>query len=187
LKLDLHTHCREATACPDPSPAIVKRIVSAVKAKGLDGIAITEHYTESYGYAVKEIVHRYFHDEILVIPGKEIDRVFLGIDKGLFHLVELYLPGDVTFRFVAHPGHPRIKDLEAYIDGDIHGIEVGNPSHDDEMDTEMIRQLAKKHDLVLLTNSDAHTLEDIGVYHNELDLEHLCLRARRKLPTDAQP
>jgi len=34
----------------------VKEIVAAVKAKGLDGIAITEHYTDSYGYRVKEIV-----------------------------------------------------------------------------------------------------------------------------------
>lgn len=186
MRLDLHTHCREATACPDPNPSIVERIISAVKEKGLDGIAITEHYTESYGYAVKDIVHRYFNDEILVIPGKEIDRVFLGIEKGLFHLVELYLPCDVTFRFIAHPGHPHIVNLGAYIDGDIHGIEVGNPSHDHDMDKVMIRALAKTHDLVLLTNSDAHALDDIGAYHNEIDVEDLCLRAKRRATSDAR-
>jgi len=183
LKLDLHTHCREATACPDPSPAIVQRIISAVKARGLDGIAVTEHYTESYGYAVKEIVHRYFNDEIIVIPGKEVDRVFLGIDKGVFHVVELYLPCGVTFRFVAHPGHPQVKNLGAYIDGNIHGIEIGNPSHDREMDRATITDLAEMHDLVLLTNSDAHSLEDIGVYHNEISIELLCERASRLVPS----
>jgi hypothetical protein len=50
LKLDLHTHCREATACPTPTLSTVKRIVAAVKSRGLDGVAITEHYTERYGY-----------------------------------------------------------------------------------------------------------------------------------------
>lgn len=177
MKLDLHTHCREATGCPYPTPDIVRRIVAAVKDRGLDGIAITEHYTHSYAYEVKDIVHRHFNDEILVIPGREIDRVFLNIDKGLFHLVELYLPGDVTFRFIAHPGHPHIRDLGSYIDGDIHGLELRNPQHDHEMDEAMIRQLALKHDLLLLANSDAHSLIDIGTYHNEIDIEALCARA----------
>lgn len=180
MRLDLHTHCREATACPDPNPSIVERIVAAVKARGLDGIAVTEHYTESYGYAVKEIVHRYFNDEILIIPGKEIDRVFLGVEKGLFHLVELYLPEDLTFRFIAHPGHPQINNLGDYIDGDIHGIELRNPTHDRDMDRAMIQELAREHNLILLTNSDAHSLEDIGAYHNEIHMEDLCLRAGRR-------
>jgi histidinol phosphatase-like PHP family hydrolase len=179
LKLDLHTHCREATGCPNPTPDIVRRIVAAVKDQGLDGIAITEHYTYSYAYEVKDIVHRHFDDEILVIPGREIDRVFLNIDKALFHLVELYLPGDVTFRFIAHPGHPHIRDLGSYIDGDIHGLELRNPQHDHEMDEDMIRQLALKHDLLLLANSDAHSLTDIGTYHNEIDIEALIARARK--------
>lgn len=178
LKLDLHTHCREATACPTPSLDIVRDIVAAAKAKGLDGIAITEHYTGAYGHEVKEIVDRYLDGEILVIPGQEIDRVFLGVAKGLLHVVELYLPGDVTFRFIAHPGHPSARDLDSHIDGSIHGIEVRNPLHDDEMDEERIRQLAEKHNLILLANSDAHTLSDIGVFYNEIEIEELCARAR---------
>jgi histidinol phosphatase-like PHP family hydrolase len=179
LKIDLHTHCREATSCSTPTPDIVRRIVSAVKARGLDGIAVTEHYTHDYAYQVKEIVHQYFNDEILIIPGKEMDHVFLGIEKGLFHLVELYLPGGATFRFIAHPGHPHIRDLSSHIDGNIHGLELRNPSHDDEMDGQMIRELARKHDLLLLTNSDAHSLSDIGHYYNDIDIEDLSSRAKR--------
>jgi len=178
LKLDLHTHCREATACPTPTLSIVKRIVAAVKAKELDGIAITEHYTERYGYEVKEIVDHYLNGEIVVIPGKEIDKMFLGVEKVLFHVVELYLPGDVTFRFIAHPGHPNVRDLDSYIDSSIHGIELRNPSHSDKMNEEKIRLLAEKHDLVLLSNSDAHSLSDIGRFHNEIEIEKLCARAR---------
>ena len=46
------------------------------------------------------------------------------------------------------------------------------------MSEEMIRQLAGKHDLMLLTNSDAHSLSEIGSLYNELDLEELAARAR---------
>jgi len=177
LKLDLHTHCREATACPTPTLDITRRIVAAVRARGLDGIAITEHYTAKYGYEVREIVGRYLGGEIVVIPGREIDNMFLGVEKGLFHVVELYLPGDVTFRFVAHPGHPYVRDLDSHIDGSIHGIELKNPLHGGEMDEEEIRSVASKHDLVLLRNSDAHALGDIGTFHNEIEIEELCVRA----------
>ena len=179
MKLDLHTHCREATACPRPTLDIVRRIVAAVKIRGLDGIAITEHYTEAYGYEVREIVACHLNGEILVIAGQEIDKMFLGINKGLFHVVELYLPGDTTFRFIAHPGRPYIRDLDSQIDDSIHGIELRSLWHDDKMDEASIRELAEKHDLLLLTNSDAHVLSDIGKYYNEIDIAELYARARR--------
>jgi len=171
LKLDLHTHCGEATALYNPTLDIVKEIVAAVKSRGLDGIGITEHYNKAYGYKVQEMVIHHFDDAILIVPGREID-------KGLLHVVELFLPGDVTFRFIAHPGYPNVRDIEAQIDDDIHGIELRNPLHDDEMDEERIRELAEKYGLLLLTNSDAHFLDDIGKYYNEIDIEELCARAR---------
>ncbi len=178
MKLDLHTHCREATACPTPTLDIVKRIIAAAQAKGLDGIAITEHNADYYGYEVKKIVDHYLNGEIVIIPGKEVDKMFLGVEKGAFHLVELYLPGDVTFRFIAHPGHPYVRDLDSHIDSSIHGIELRNPLHGGEMDEDKIRQLAENHNLILLTNSDAHTLGDIGKFHNEIEIEQLYARAR---------
>ncbi len=177
VKLDLHTHCREATACPEPTVEIVARIVEAVKNRGLDGIAVTEHYTKRYAYMVKEIVDLHFSNEILVIPGQEIDRVYMGIDRGIVHIVELYLPGEITFRFVAHPGHPYSRDLGSRLDGEIHGIELKNPHHVREMDEQLIRQLASERDLIMLTNSDAHTLGEIGTYYNDLDLDTLYARA----------
>jgi len=177
VKLDLHTHCREATAGATPTPAIVKRIVAAVKARGLDGIAMTEHYTDSYGREVKEIVERHLDGAIVVIPGKELDMMLTGREMGVIHVVELCLPGDVTFRFIAHPGYPYVRDLDSHIDGSVHGIELGNAAHRDDMDEQEIRRIAKKHNLLLLSNSDAHDLRDIGTFFNEIEIEELVARA----------
>jgi predicted metal-dependent phosphoesterase TrpH len=178
LKLDLHTHCRPATACSTPTLAVVRRIVAAVKAGGLDGIAITEHYTDYFGYEVREIVESRLNGEIVVIPGKEIDVMVTGRDMGVLHVVELYLPDDVTFRFIAHPGYPYVRDLGSHIDGGIHGLELNNPAHLDEIDQHEVRRLARKHNLILLSNSDAHSLADIGTFHNEIEIEELSARAR---------
>jgi predicted metal-dependent phosphoesterase TrpH len=170
LKLDLHTHCYEATCIYNPNRDSVGKIVAAARARGLDGIGVTDHYNKAYGFKVKEIVEEHFPGQILIIPGQEID-------KGKLHVVVLYLPGDLTFRFVAHPGYPRTDDFAADIDDSLHGIEMHNPTHDDEMDQDAIRNAARKHNLLLLQNSDAHFLSDIGKYYNEITVEELCARA----------
>ena len=92
LKLDLHTHPFEVPYVPLSkvnSDGILKDLVATVKAKGLDGIAITEHHVKEYGMKAKEIISQYIDSEIIVIPGCEIEA------SGL-QLVELYLPGNVT-------------------------------------------------------------------------------------------
>lgn len=169
MKLDLHTHCSEATYLYNPNPTVVGKIVAAVRSKGLDGIGVTDHYNKAYGFKVREIVEQQFGGEIVIIPGQEVD-------KGKLHVVVLYLPGDKTFRFVAHPGYPKTDDITADIDDSIHGIELHNPTHDDEMDHDEIRSIARKYNLLLLQNSDAHFLSDIGKYHNEITIEELCAR-----------
>jgi histidinol phosphatase-like PHP family hydrolase len=172
LKLDLHTHCFEAMNFPNPTVDRVKEIITAVKDRGLDGIAVTEHNDKAYGYKTREIVDRYFGGEILIIPGQEVDARLLQI-------VELYLPSEVTFRFIAHPGYPYIQDISCCIDDSIHGIEFRNPLHDRSIDSPRIKELAEKHGLLLLTNSDAHNLNNIGHYYNEIEIEELCARARK--------
>jgi histidinol phosphatase-like PHP family hydrolase len=182
MKLDLHTHCREATACVTPTVDVVERIVAAVKKRGLDGIAITDHYSKSFAYAVKEIVDRHFDSEILVIPGQEIDRIFSTRDKGFFHahVVELYLSENTVFRFIAHPDRWDIGKFHPGLLENIHGMELRNANYRYEMDEAKIREVAEANDLLLLTNSDAHYLSDIGVYYNELDVEELFTLARSK-------
>ncbi len=48
-------------------------------------------------------------------------------------------------------------------------MEMRNPSHRDEINKEKVRQPAEKHDPILLTNSDSHTLGDTGRFCNEID------------------
>ena len=169
MKLDLHTHCFEAVTA-FPILESVRRIVAAIKANGLDGIAVTEHYTSKCGYQTRDIVKQYFNDEVLIIPGKEIDA-------GPVEIVELYLPCNATFRFLAHPGYP--GNFENHLDN-LHGIEIENGIHNFQMDKEKIRMVAEKHGLLLLRNSDAHHPDGIGECYNEITLEELCSSASAK-------
>ena len=50
IKIDLHTHCLEATGDPVPKISTVRNIVEQIKKRGLDGIAVTEHYTKDFGF-----------------------------------------------------------------------------------------------------------------------------------------
>lgn len=53
-----------------PSEEIFARIIAQIKARGLDGIAITEHWDKEYGFKVKEIVTRSFNNEVLIIHAR---------------------------------------------------------------------------------------------------------------------
>jgi len=145
----------------------VDKIIAQIRAKGLHGIAITDHWDKDYGFRVKEIVEQSFNNEVLIIPGWEIDI-------GQRQEVELFLPNGATFRFLAHPGYP----INSYTIENVQGIEIENALHNWHIDKERVRALAEEHDLLLLKNSDAHSIEWIGRCYNEIDLEELIARAR---------
>ena len=173
LKLDLHTHCFEALYTPWPkgiTDIMVGKIVSSIKAKGLDGIAVTEHYREEYGFATKNIVAEQFNNQVVIIPGREV--YFHRI-----HVVELFLPNRTIFRFIPHP-----LDLDhienSFNFGRIHGIEIANHYYDQYLDKPRIEALAEKRCLLLLSNSDAHELSHVGYYYNEIDLDDLQARVQ---------
>ena len=104
---------------------------------------------------------------MLIIPGWEID-----IRER--QEVELFLPNGATFRFLAHPGFP----MNSYFIENVQGIEIENALHNWHIDKHRVRELAEEHDLLLLKNSDAHSIEWIGRFYNEIDLEDLIARAR---------
>lgn len=166
LKLDLHTHPFEATGFRQVTPEIAGRLVARIRERGLDGMAVTEHADKSYGFKVKELVEASYPG-VVIIPGQEASMWPVQV-------VELYLPGDVTFRFLAHPGYP--GELSS-ADG-LHGVEIENPLHSWHINREKVQALAQKYNLMLLSNSDAHTVEDIGACYNEVSIEELCARAR---------
>jgi len=177
LKLDLHTHCYEATL--SSSIETVKEIINVTKSRGLDGIAITEHGDYNYGYQIKKITEQYFNNDILIIPGQEVYTKYIYVQ-----VIELYLPENATFRFIAHPYHT--QEFINYVtdhSNELHGIEIGNFQHNWEMnriDKQLIRKIAKEHDLMLLTNSDAHLLKDIGQFFNQVYLDDLYRKIEQK-------
>ncbi len=172
LRMDLHTHVNEAFHLAPVTPEFVEKLVTLIKARGLDGIAITEHHNQKYAYKVKELVDQYFKDEVMIIPGWEIN-------VRLEHKVELFLPGDRVFSFMSHPGYGG-WGWEDNLDG-VQGLEIDNGEHAWHMDDKSkarIREVAQERDLLLLTNSDAHSPDRIGCFSNEIDLDDLIALAR---------
>jgi len=167
LRLDLHTHCREATSFAHPDIEVVRKIADTVKKKGLDGIAITDHVDKDYAFQMQELARRHLDNAVIIIPGQEINR-------GLQHVIELYLPDNIVFRFIAHPGYPSSRWAKESSLDDIHGVEIANGNWD--VDQNMVREVARKYGLTLLSNSDAHHLDRIGLHYNEIDLHELCAR-----------
>jgi hypothetical protein len=170
LKLDLHTHIHEATNVAHPDVELVRRIITRINERGLDGIAITEHRDKNYAYQVIEIINRFFANQVIIIPGQEVG-------EALHHVVELYLPDGSTFRFVAHPENGELLERCFKYFNNIHGMEIENGGY--HIDKEKVMEIAQRYDLLLLSNSDAHALSDIGRYYNEIDLEELSARAKR--------
>ncbi|MFH2012399.1 MAG: PHP domain-containing protein [Pseudomonadota bacterium] len=172
MKLDLHTHCMEALdMISHPSIDLVGEIVERIVERGLDGIAITEHYDGDFGFRVKKIVDEYFGSKILIIPGREIAVK----EMKWAEMVELFLPDGSTFRFLPHPSSP--YPGEEGFDYDInllHGIEIANALHDRQINKKKVEEISQKYNLIMLKNSDAHTLEDIGSFHTEISLKKLC-------------
>lgn len=126
LKLDLHTHCFETLGMVNEGT--VKLILDKARKKGLDGIAVTEHCTFSFGAEAKEIAEKHLRSEIIVIPGREI----------------------------------------------------GNFYHNFQINPDLVKRVAVEHQLVLLHNSDSHTLMELGALYTEISLTELAEAVMRQ-------
>ena len=69
LKLDLHTHIWEAFNFQPLSLQIVEKVISEVKSKGIDGIAITDHHNKEWAFQFRELAEEHFPEQIIIIPG----------------------------------------------------------------------------------------------------------------------
>lgn len=171
LKLDLHTHVFEEFFPVAPKLITVNsvgRLVAKIKSLGLDGIAVTEHNNKDFGYYTKEIVEKHFAGQVIIIPGREVEEFSI-------HYVELDLhsEGKTSFRFLAHPGYPADPEKEVRR---FDGIEIDNAMHNWHIDKARVRAIAKENNLMLLSNSDAHYLRDLGRCFNEISLSSLSVR-----------
>jgi len=167
LRLDLHTHPLEAILFGPITREVVAEIVHYAHLRGLDGIGATEHHSTEVGYEIKRLVEQFFPGQLVVIPGQEVE-----VDS--HQEVELYLPGGRVFRFLAHP----VADREFEGFDRVQGIEVDNGLHS-HIDAARVEAVAKQHDLLLLSNSDAHSLAAIGQLSTEVAWEDLMGRAIR--------
>jgi hypothetical protein len=113
------------------------------------------------------MIDQHFNGQVIIIPGRELEEISV-------HYIELDLTGNGSrlFRFLAHPGYPGNAASRAQ---DFSGIEIENAMHNWHIDKPNVKEIAQKHGLILLSNSDAHYLRDVGKCYNEITLEELGL------------
>ncbi len=170
VKLDLHTHIWEAFNFQPPDESMAEKVVGQIKARGIDGIAITDHHNKDWAFEFRELVEQHFPGEVIIIPGWEIEVRPAESPFDENQVAELFLPNGGMFRIYCHPGYytPNI-----IIEENIHGIEIDNYIHNWHIRKPQVKAAADAHSLMTFEVSDAHNLENIGLRYTEVDLEDL--------------
>lgn len=178
VRLDIHTHVGEMFGFQPPTPGIAESVIGQIRKAGLDGIAVTDHWRRDWGMALHRVVEEHFPNEVIIIPGHEIDVRPASSPFDEYHCTELYLPGGLLFRTYCHPGYytPNIV-----IEDDIHGIEIANHHHDWHIRRSAVERVAEAHGLLTFSVSDANLLSEIGAGSTLVDLEDML---RRAIPLD---
>lgn len=177
IKLDLHTHPIEALKAKmgiegvrNINKDVAGAIVQAVKAAGLDGIAITEHNNFNHSWVTcLEISENFRKENLIILPGEEVDC-------GNQQFLHLYIPdyarriipffkGKSWFNILAHPGFYNPIDMAQF-----------NNLEYDAVEEESLHgtfpaagQISGARNLPLTRSSDAHKLEDLGFRYTELE------------------
>ena len=170
MRLELHCHSKYSRGKKIPvegldSPA---DLVKAAKAKGLEGIALTDHSTHRGWNEAKEEAKR---QGMLFIPAIEIsslDGHVIGL--GLSDYVKSGLPLDETLDAIRSQGGVSIAVHPFDIRGEGLGAESGkadvieafNSMNLDKFSNRLARAFAKKNGKPCVAGSDAHTKEMIG-------------------------
>lgn len=177
MKIDLHVHAKERSACSIASEK--EHIESAIRF-GLDGLVFTDHNRISSEDHIEELNRKYSPFRIysgieITIKDKGEDILVIGINDSIleekdwsYEELYTYVKKNKGFIALAHPY--RYKD---YINVDIENnipdaieIHSTNIGKDDE---ENIKELAEKLGTRLISNSDGHDSRHVGIYYNELD------------------
>lgn len=177
IKLDLHIH---SAASPDGRMS-VEEIVERARARGLDGVAVTDHDVT--------LTDEPEYDNFLIIPGCEFSTEF-GHLLGLFlrepipqmsfvrTINAIHAQGGLAV--IAHPFEhmrdgSRITSLAQRLDG----VEVWNGRAERKIRdaNTLARQFAEEHHLRQFAGSDAHVPEEVGNGVVTLDAHALTLSA----------
>lgn len=176
MKIDLHVHDKERSACSKSSED--EQIRAAIK-YGLDGLVFTDHNILTPLEHIKELNDKYkpfkiyggieiemqdTHEHILVLG---LHDKILQDRKWVYEELYSYVRKNNGYIAFAHPF--RYKDfikenLEKFVPDaiEIHSTNIGID------DTEKIKQLAAKLNTNLIADSDAHHYTKVGIYCNDL-------------------
>lgn len=181
---DLHVHSFFSKDAADSPEALI----AAAKARGLSGIAITDHDTcEAHDYLVREEVK--LPDDFLVIPGVEVSTL-----DGHLLCIGATLPDfagrpavEVVAAIherggVAIPAHPydywragiRREVLDAL---DLKVLEVFNAAVSSRKFNEQALAYARERGLAMTASSDAHHASAVGISSTAFELEELSVPA----------
>ncbi len=171
LRIDLHVHTTHST----DGHCTLARAVEAARAKGLNGMAITDHNTIAGHAEAKKLSS----DKFLIIPGVEIasaDGHIIGL--GIKDLIPKGLPAGETVRLIkeqggvaiaAHPFELGCKPSLVYkakfdaIEGlNARAVLLGNP---------LAQRFAAKNKLTMVAGSDAHRCDEIGLAYTLVDCQ----------------
>jgi len=183
MKIDMHVH----TEYSYDGVSKVEEVFDYAEKRGLDGVAITDHFdTRSWEPARKiaEEKNMYFipGEEIKVLNknGKimaEVLAYFLeeGIGNKTIQELEKEIHSQGGLLFLAHPyakSRPAPKHIKKYL-GYVDGIETVNArSRVWHINRKAIKTARKMH-LPVVGGSDAHIPEEIGYSYTEADADDL--------------
>lgn len=178
MKIDLHVHTRARSPCARSS---TDEMIRAAVDRGLDGLVISDHDrlvpTEDLAYLnAKYAPFRIFGGIEITTHGEHV--LVLGVqDEALenrwwaYPDLHTFVQGRGGFLALAHPFRFNPRQLEVDIERfPPDALEVH--SHNTPRRAEArIRNVARRLNASLLSNSDAHHSSDIGSYYNVLDGE----------------
>lgn len=181
IKADLHTH----TDRSNDGRQSLDALVAAAKAKGLQAVAVTDHYLFS---ALPEEL-----DGVLLIPGCELSTA-AGHMTGLFlersPRTDPLLPVEEAVREIRGCGgiaimaHPFQKDTctEADFVFDMDGLETANARacYKNKNANSRAAALAEKQGLTPIGGSDAHCVQEVGNAYTEIQCEELTRSALKE-------
>lgn len=167
--LDLHVH----TVYSGDSTCEVENAILSAKAKGLDGIAITDHDSVAGLEEAREFAR---DKDFLVIPGIEVsskDGHILGL--GIEKTVPQGLPADSTVNKIrdqggvaiaAHPFSVNLRPLSP-LKSDFDAIEVFNSRR--YIGNRLTKKYVDHNHIPATAGSDAHFCDEIGLAGVRID------------------
>jgi predicted metal-dependent phosphoesterase TrpH len=173
VKIDLHVHARERSYCAHSSE---QRLIEAAIAAGLDALVLTDHDRLVPREHLAELNARYAPFRLFggIEVSTESEHVLvLGVCHPVLECkdwsyadLQTFVKKQGGFLAIAHPF--RWGNLDADLEEhppDALEVHTRNTPGWAEA---RIRDLAARHDLVLLCNTDAHHARQLGEYYNVL-------------------